>query len=108
MNMSPISSVRSVGTRPQNYAVDNQSEISDAFADSLKTYGATGVTGPSPVQYTNAQTEDNKVSAVNDSAKANRFYNDIASAFQGVSTGYGANAQAQSYAMVGANFDAAV
>ncbi len=106
MSMNPIMSVRSVETKPQNYAVENQSDVSDAFSQSLAVNGASGIMGPPPVQYANAQVSENETAQAGvDSARANRYFNDIASAYQGMSTSYNANGAAEQYSMVGNSID---
>lgn len=106
MSMSPISTVRAVETKPQNYAVENESEVSDAFSQSLAANGVNGIIAPTPVQYTNAQTEETRIGGASaDEARMNRFFNDIASAYQGMSTSYDANGAAGQYAMIGSNID---
>ena len=104
--MNPITSVRTVETRPQNYAVENESEVSDAFMQSLAINGTDGIVAPTPVQYANAQRSEsgNRVSDL-DSTQVNQFYNDIASGYQGMSTSYDASGTAGQYAMIGSNID---
>ena len=106
MSMNPISSIRTLETKPQNYAVENESEVSDAFSQSMAVNGAGGITAAPPVQYANAQVSENSTSGPSmDSARMNRFFNDIASGYQGMSTSYDANGQAGQYAMIGSNID---
>lgn len=106
MSMNPVSTVRAVETKPQNYAVENESEVSDAFTQSLAVNGASGIVAPTPVQYANARTEENAVGGASaDAARTNRFFNDIASAYQGMSTSYDASGAAGQYAMIGSNID---
>ena len=109
VSMNAISSVRPVGIRPQNFAVENESEVSDAFAESLAANGASGITGPAPVQYTNAQAVSDRSDAIRDraaeSTRVNQYYNDVASSFEGAPTSYDANGQAASYGVVGSTID---
>ena len=106
MSMNPIAGVRTVGSRPMNYAVENESEISDAFSESMAVANAGSVTGATPVQYANAQREERTPGVPSmDAARANRFYNNIASAYQGMSTSYDASGAAGQYAMIGSNID---
>ncbi len=105
-SMYPISGVRSVETKPMNYAVENESEVSDAFSESMAIANAGSVTGAIPVQYANAKQEESTVGAPSiDAARANRFYNNIASGYQGMSTSYDASGAAGQYAMIGSNID---
>ncbi len=107
MSMYPISSVRQVDVKPQNYAVENESEVSDAFSESMAVNGASGITGPSPVQYANAEASEGgqggspRVSA----QRASQLYNQIASSFQGTTTSYDASGNGGQYAMVGGTID---
>lgn len=106
MSMNPISSIRTVETRPQNYAIGNESEVSDAFSQSMAVNGAGSVSAPTPVQYANAEVSENGSGGSSmDSARMNRFFNDIASGYQGMSTSYDANGQAGQYSMIGSNID---
>ena len=107
MSMYPISSVRQVETKPQNYAVENESEVSDAFTESLAMNGVNGINGPSPVQYPNAQVAEPsraEQQAAN-ATRVNQFYNNVASAFQGAATSYNANGVGSQYEMVGSTID---
>ncbi len=111
MSMNPISAIRPREIRPQNYAVENESEISDAFSESLEVNGANGITGPAPVQYTNAQATEFGGSGQRSSpsaARVSQFYNQVASSFQGAPTSYDAGGNAGQYAMIGSNIDLAV
>ncbi len=67
--------------RPMNYALKNQSEVSDAF----KETGMGGaVTNVPPVVYPNAQ---------------------VAEKYQGMTTGYSQNGQARNYEIAGSTLD---
>jgi hypothetical protein len=103
--MNPISAIRSREIRPQNYAIENESEVSDAFTQAMAMQGVNGINGPSPVQYPNASVEENKVEAAEQSRQANQMFNKIASAYQGMNTSYNANGGAMSYGMVGNTID---
>ncbi len=98
--------------QPMNYSVGNESEISDAFVET----GMSGmVMNVPPVIYPNAQAmptaddENNPLSmsaaSVQKSQQANRMYNDVASKFQGMTTGYSQNTEALSYGMSGNTID---
>ena len=108
MSMYPISSVRPMEIKPQNYAVENESEVSDAYSESIAVNGANSISGPSPVQYTNAQAQgmggEGHTAAAN-AARVSRFYNQVASSFQGAATSYDANGRAGQYATVGSTID---
>jgi hypothetical protein len=104
-SMNRISPIANREIRPQNYAVENESEVSDAFTQAMAMQGVNGITGPAPVQYPNAQVEENKVNAAEQSKQANAMFNKIASAYQGMNTSYNANGGPQSYGMVGNSID---
>ena len=99
--------------QPMNYALRNESDISEDFAKN----GAAGlVTNVSPVGYPNAQAipgvddESNdplalSANVVKKSQEANRQFNDVASRFQGMTTGYDQSTQALSYGMSGNSID---
>ena len=108
MSTSPVSSVGSVETVPMNYAVDNESEVSDVYTQMMRTSGAGSIKGPSPVAYPNAQIQENQISQVQEQSKANSYYNDIAKGFSGMNTSYDASGAGSSYQMVGSQFDFAV
>ncbi len=98
--------------QPMNYAVKNKAEVSDAFIE-------TGMSGTimnvPPVVYPNAQVVSSddadsdplslSAPVVKKSQEAARQYNDIASRFQGMTTGYSQNSEGMSYNMSGANLD---
>ena len=98
--------------QPMNYALKNQSEVSDSF---IETGMSGAVMNVPPVKYPNAteiipSDEENnplKLSAgvVKKSQDANRMYNDVASKFQGMTTGYSQDTQALSYGMAGNTID---
>ncbi len=103
-----VGSTPYVSTVQNSYAIDNRSAISDAFVESLGRSSATDdVQAAPPVQYANAK--NIKISGtqkVEDSLKVNKAYNDLAEAFNGVSTSYGADSMATSYSPIGGSFDA--
>ena len=105
MSMNPIVPVRQMATRPQNYAVENESEISDAFSESLATNGVGGINGPSPVQYPNAQVAETGHRQAAEAARVNQYYNNVASSFQGAATSYNANGMGSQYSVVGSTID---
>lgn len=99
--------------QPMNYTVNNESEVSDAFAET----GMDGsVKSVPPVVYPNARTVESsegdesnplKLSAdvARKSQQVNRFYNDVASGFRGMITGYNGSTQGLSYEMPGGTID---
>lgn len=104
-SMKPISSVQARQVRPEAYAIDNKSEISDAFAETMAAQSVQGVMAPTPVQYANAQVEENTISAAEESSRTNRMFNNIAAAYQGMNTSYDSNGAAFGYGMVGNSID---
>ncbi len=98
--------------QPMNYALKNESQVSDEFAKR----GAEGlVNNVSPVRYPNAQAipaDDDRedpmqmaVDMVKKSQEANRMYNDVASKFQGMTVGYAQDQSAVAYGMQGGTLD---
>lgn len=104
-SMNPISSITTRQVRPEAYAIDNQSEVSDAFSQSLAMQSVEGVSAPSPVKYANAQVEENTINAAEQSSRTNQMFNNIASAYQGMNTSYDATGAAFGYGMVGNSVD---
>ena len=97
-------------TQPMNYAVQNQSDVSDAYKESVGVNAARSMDPVPPVLYANAQ----KVPVAGsdrsqDAAAANRQFNAIASRYEGETVGYTRGAQGMNgYGVVGSMFDAAV
>ena len=105
-NMSPINPVSRM-----NYQVQNESEVSDAFKDSVNKVGSSGSMGgigvTSPVRYANATYNPEAVEQKQQaSLEANAEFNSIADAFGGATTGYDAARAAMTYASIGGGFDA--
>ncbi len=104
---SPVSNVQ-----PMNYAVENNSEVSDVYAAET-TKNSAAVNGTSPVQYPNATVSNSPVSEVVDPIEIQRRkqavdsrYNEIAMKFMQDNPSYTARARGASYQMVGSKFDA--
>ena len=98
--------------QPMNYALKNQSEVSDAFVQQ----GAQGVIpNVTPVGYPNAQVVDNSedeedpmklaIGAVQRSQEVNKMFNDVANKFQGMTVGYSQNQAGYGYEMAGGKLD---
>ena len=106
-----VSGVRSAvaSTRPMNYSISNQSQVSDSFAESINNTSANAVDASSPVVYANSQrTTSGTVNATSQAQEVQRVskaMNDIAEGFGGNNTSYSANMQAQKYDVIGSNFD---
>lgn len=106
-----ISGVRSsaVSTRPMNYSISNQSQVSDSYADSINNTSADAVDAASPVVYANAQNtranSSNPMAQTQEVQRVSKAMNDIAEGFGGNNTSYTSNMQAQRYDVIGANID---
>ncbi|RKM57935.1 hypothetical protein D6855_12870 [Butyrivibrio sp. CB08] len=98
--------------QPMNYPVKNEGSVSDAF---METGMSNAIMNVPPVVYPNAQeipkADDESdplalsINTVQKSQEANRMYNDVASKFQGMTTGYAQNSEALSYGMSGSAID---
>ncbi len=98
--------------QPMNYSVKNEASVSDAF---VETGMSNAIMNVPPVIYPNAQEipkadEENdplalSINSVKKNQEANRIYNDVASKFQGMTTGYAQNSEALSYGMSGSAVD---
>ena len=106
-SMNPISGISYRSTVPQAYTIDNQSDFSDAFTDSVKSLpSADAVEGAAPVQYATAYTMTRRVSQLEDSQRINEGLNSIARGFEGIATGYGSRGDVtRGYGMVGSQID---
>ncbi|MCR4798481.1 MAG: hypothetical protein K5853_08555 [Lachnospiraceae bacterium] len=104
-SLNPISKVSHRVTVPQAYTVENQSEVSDAFTEALKTTGANSVMAAPPVQYATATITTNRINQLEKNQEANRAYNDLAASFEGISTAYDQSSAATNYSMVGSRLD---
>lgn len=98
--------------QPMNYSVKNEADVSDAF---IETGMSNAIMNVPPVVYPNAQEipgadEESdplalSINSVKKSQEANRMYNEVASRFQGMTTGYAQDTQALSYGMSGSSID---
>ena len=98
--------------QPMNINIKNQADVSDAF---METGMAGAVMNVPPVVYPNAQAIESSsnendplalsANVVKKSQEANRQFNDVASRFQGMTTGYDQSTQALSYGMSGNSID---
>ena len=98
--------------QPMNINIKNEAEVSDAF---METGMSGAITNVPPVVYPNAQTVTGNdeesdplalsANVVRKSQEANKLYNDVASRFQGMTTGYTQDTQALSYGMSGSTVD---
>ena len=107
MSVGGLSAYSMYQTKPMNLSLSNQAPVSDVYKEH-KTVG--NVSTVAPVVYPNAQ--EVKVGEVastdgqQESVKVNQQFNNIASRFQGNTTGYGRGMEALSYQQVGGSFDA--
>ena len=105
-SMNPIQGISYRSTVNQAYTVENKSDFSDAFVDSVKGLSsADSVMGPSPVVYPTATVMTKKIGQIEDSVRANEGFNSIASGFAGATTGYGRAGDGMGYGVIGAGFD---
>ena len=108
LSMNPVRPISASSVSPQNFSVENESEVSDAFSESLAVNGTDGITGPAPVQYANAsrtRTDEAALENARSATEVNDYYNKVASSFEGASTSYDAGGNASGYAMVGSHID---
>lgn len=91
-------------TQPLNYALTNNSEVSSAYAQSVKRPSeVSGTIDPvSPVGYPNAQKITRKKL---DPTEASAMFNEVAKSFNGSITGYGSKGTGNSYNTIGQNID---
>ena len=105
-SLNPISAIEYKMTTPRAYNVENQSEVSDSFVESLQASGySKRVEGAAPVQYATASVTTNRVSQVQKNQEVNRAYNAIAASFDGFSVSYGADRKNSSFEMLGSQLD---
>ena len=98
-------------TKPMNYAVENQSQVSNAYQQSTedisKSRGFQPVGAANPVQYPNrVNVQEASIASIQKSQETNREFNHVAQSFVGQVTGYSAGSVATGYDIVGSQFDA--
>lgn len=98
-------------TKPMNYAVDNQSQVSNAYQQSVENIsqssGFQPVGAANPVQYPNqVNVQEASIASIQKSQETNREFNQVAKGFAGQVTGYSAGSVATGYDIVGSQFDA--
>lgn len=97
-----------ISTTPQNFSVRNQSQVSQAYQESMAvgTAEGAGIGSPHPVQYPTAQmTESNKLSHLQAAQETERAYEAIAAGFMGMTTSYGQDLNGFGYGGIGGNID---
>ena len=109
MSIGGINAYSLYQTKPMNYSLSNQAPVSDVY-DQHKAVG--NISTVPPVVYPNAQEvkagEIVTTDGQEESRKVSQQFNNIASKFQGNTTGYGRDMSAQSYGQIGSSFDAFV
>lgn len=107
MSIGGINAYSMYQTRPMNMALSNQAPVSEVY-DKHKAVG--DISTVSPVVYPNAQKvkvgEVASTDGQEESRKVNQQFNNIASKFNGATTGYGRAMESMSYAQIGGSFDA--
>ena len=105
-SMNPIVGIEYRVTTPQSYNLENKSEVSDSFVESLKASGFSNrVEGAAPVQYATASVTTNRIAQVQKNQEVNQAYNAIASSFGNQSISYGADSRNTSFNMLGSQLD---
>ncbi len=110
--ISPISAYSSMAAiQPLQYKVKNESEISDAYSESMESLGAAQsmapVDAPSPVAYPTAQKSSMIQGAgqTDIAKKVAQAYNNIASGFADKVTSYSKQGSGEKYEMLGNSID---
>ena len=107
MMITGLCAYSGMSLKPMNYAIKNNSEVSDVYVKSIeKTGGTNQIDSANPVIYPNASVSS--ADAKGNSAKsleASKSFNDIAESFGGINTSYGVAGEARTYSTVGSNFD---
>ena len=106
--MNPVSGVSAyMKTEPMNYTVDNESEVSGSYVQSLRGGASANKVGAvPPVRYANATVQSgDPIQAVQKKQETERAFNQLASAYGNDNTTYGANMRGQSYQAVGQTID---
>ncbi len=103
-----VDSTSNLTVNPQWYSVQNQSQVSAAYTESMQVgavSGSAAVKGANPVQYPNAQVAEAQEAAQQASQQAEQGFNSIAMAYEGTYTSYTSAMSGASYSMVGSNID---
>lgn len=105
-SLNPISAIEYKTTTPRAYNVENQSEVSDSFVESLQASGYTNrIEGAAPVVYATASATTNRIAQVQKNQEVNQAYNSIAASFENFSVSYGADLKYSSFDMLGSQLD---
>ena len=101
-----VSGSSGVQQRSMNYSLENESDVSASYAESMEQASPAKVDAAPPVRYANATM--NRVDGTERMAmnrQVNQAYNSVASRFGGQTTGYGQDRAAKAYATVGQSVD---
>ena len=91
--------------KPLSYGLSNQSATSVSFAESMQAVGGNeGVGLVTPTQYPNARLVS-PIEKAEETVRASKAYNEVASAFEGVTNGYNRESKGTNYGTVGATVD---
>ena len=94
-----------VATANYNYPVENKSQTSTAYAESVNRLSGVSIEAASPVQYPTATTAENNISHIEAAQKAERGFNAIASGFGEGTTSYDYSMAASAYGRTGSTID---
>ena len=101
-----VSGSSQVQQKSMNYSLENESDVSGAYAESLQQATPARVDAVPPVRYANATLDRvDPAQRMSMSQQVNRAYNNVASRFGGTTTGYGQDRAARAYGMVGQSVD---
>ena len=106
-SMNPVQGITYRSTVPQAYSIENKSDFSDAFVQSVESLpSADAVEGAAPVQYPTASVVSRHIGQLEDSKRVAAGLNSIAASFEGLTTGYGrSGVGSRGYGMVGSTVD---
>ncbi|MGN0160967.1 MAG: hypothetical protein ACI4AQ_06235 [Lachnospiraceae bacterium] len=110
MRIGNIGGYGGIAVSPYNYSVRNQSDVSDAYIESVDEIGKMNASEDigivQPVRYPNAKAQPvDPVKRMQDAQKVNQEYNQVAANFKGNDTWYGADALSGGYQTVGGTID---
>ncbi len=91
--------------KPLSYGLSNKSVTSASFAESMQAVGGNENVGlVTPTQYPNARLVS-PLEKADETVRVSKAYNEVASAFEGVTNGYNRESKGTNYGMVGATVD---
>lgn len=91
----------------RNYALSNQSSVSSVYQQQKVNSAAStkGIGIVNPVQYPNADIQAKQADKVEDSIKTEQAFNQVAAAYQNMTTAYNAGGMAEAYGMTGSTIN---